>query len=486
MIAFIIATKMEADPLLRLLDARCVSLLPFTTYSFSPAGGEPDGVVVISGMGPEKARRATEHVVAEHAPSLVFNVGICGALSDKMEVASVHPVSSVLDGDKLLDSGDVDEVPVSVDRETGLVPATLASVTEPVFEEDRRESLAKYTDIVDMEGYAVAKVCAANSVACRMLKGVSDFADKTGKHDISRNISTISAAVADAVLSSMPELASAPSTMRKVLSFTKVEHTIFSLPLLFAGAWLGRGETPLLRVLLLIAVAGVGARTFGMSMNRILDRDLDAKNIRTAGRELPSGRMAVSLAVAVAIAGLTLYFLACYLLGPVCMKLSLVPIVPLFLYSLLKRFTILCHYGIGVCLGLAPLGAYVAATGGLDFNAAIWLLSAFAFFWISGFDIIYAIQDIDSDRKTGVRSIPAKLGSTGAQIVAAATHTLSVAALVWLWLVLGAGKVAGLALAISVLGFALAYCPRIPLAKRFFPISAIAGIAGAMVAFLGA
>lgn len=269
--------------------------------------------------------------------------------------------------------------------------------------------------------------------------------------------------------------------------FTRVEHTLFSLPLLFAGAWLGAAEElPSWRILGLIALAGVGARVFGMSMNRILDRDLDALNKRTAGRELPSGRMSLGSAYSVAGAGLALYLLACAGLGRICLYLSPVPIVPLSVYSLLKRFTDLCHFGIGLCLALAPLGAFVAASGGLGFGPEIALLGLFAFCWISGFDIIYALQDIESDRETGVHSLPVSLGSAKAQIIAAGAHAVAAAAITALWWMGGPSWSAGLALVVAVGAMAMGYVPRIPLPVRFFPMSAIASVAASIVPVLGA
>ncbi len=138
-----------------------------------------------------------------------------------------------------------------------------------------------------------------------------------------------------------------------------------------------------------------------------------------------------------------------------------------------------------MCLGLAPLGAFVAASGGLDFSREVVLLSVFTFFWISGFDIIYALQDIESDRETGVHSIPAKLGCARAQLVAAACHLVAFGALAWLWFLTGRSALSGLALMVAAGAFLLAYWPRVPLPTRFFPISAVAGVAGALVLLLG-
>ncbi|MEA2068947.1 MAG: UbiA-like polyprenyltransferase, partial [Verrucomicrobiota bacterium] len=378
----------------------------------------------------------------------------------------------------------------------------LVTVDEPVFEPKRKKELSKYGELVDMEGYAVARVCEAHEIPCILIKGVTDFGDGNGKADIQQHITPVSETVAEAVAGVVEEASSlagkdaarcpdqarleASSTlMQKLHSFTKIEHTVFSLPLLFAGAWLGAGgQCPPIKTLLLIALVGLGARTFGMAVNRILDKNIDAKNPRTQNRELPSGKLSMAQGVGVALVGLAIYFVGCALLGSAVLRFSLVPLAPLALYSLLKRFTPLCHYGIGICLGLAPLGAFVAATNSLAFTPEVVLLAIFTFCWISGFDIIYALMDIDFDRANKVRSIPAALGASGAQLVAAVTHLVSFSMLVLLWMSVG-GMLPFVALLVSAGAFGAAYLQGIPVHVRFFPISAIAGIAGAMVVLLG-
>ena len=272
--------------------------------------------------------------------------------------------------------------------------------------------------------------------------------------------------------------------LKKILNFTKIEHTAFSLPLIFTGAWMGTAHRwPEISVLLLIILAAVGARVFGMSFNRIFDRHIDALNPRTAGRELPSGAMDLLTAMTVAMAGLSLYLGACIALGRWCVILSPLPLIPLLTYSLLKRFTPLCHFGIGLCLAQAPLGAFVAAAGHPRFTAEVLLFSGFVFFWLSGADIIYAIMDIDSDRHTGICSIPARLGAKGAQCVSALSHVL---ALVCMLLLMGAGTGAAAiaTFCVTVFLFLMMYMPFVPVPKRFFPISTCAGIAGAVTALL--
>jgi 4-hydroxybenzoate polyprenyltransferase len=266
-----------------------------------------------------------------------------------------------------------------------------------------------------------------------------------------------------------------------ILRFIKIEHTAFSLPLVFTGAWMGAGnQWPGLRVLALIVMAAVGARIFGMSFNRIFDRHIDACNPRTAARELPSGKMTVGLALAVAAGGLLVYLIACALLGPWCLRLSPIPLVPLLGYSLLKRYTALCHFGIGLCLALAPMGAFVAAAGHVSFSASVILFAVFVFFWLSGADIIYAILDVESDRLNDIHSLPAALGPAGAQGVAAGVHLLALGCLLVLLFRSDAGMLAMAGYAVTVALFIMMYLPFVPIPKRFFPISTLAGIAGAI------
>lgn len=271
------------------------------------------------------------------------------------------------------------------------------------------------------------------------------------------------------------------SSLRHILNFTKIEHTAFSLPLIFTGAWLGAGHRfPAIHVMLLIVVAAVGARVFGMAMNRLFDRHIDRLNPRTAGRELPAGKMRVATALMIAGSGLAVYLTACLGLGGWCLMLAPIPLVPLLGYSLLKRFTPFCHFGIGLCLALAPLGAYVAAAGHARFSMAVTLFAGFVFCWLSGADIIYALMDIDSDRRHNIHSLPAWLGAEGALRVAAGAHLSAWAMLVVVIRILGGGMVSWLALAVTGGFLVLMYVPAIPVGRRFFPISTLAGIAGAL------
>ena len=440
----------------------------------------PDDVVVeiCDEWGLEAARIATEKLV-EKGCTTIINAGVCAALNNRLERGAVYRVSMV----------SMEELKAAVNVGIGVGLKRLVSVQKPLYEPERKKVLAKQGDLVDMEGYAVARVCEAHQIPCILIKGVTDFGDGNAKADIQEHIASVSETIADAVMLCLqkPEPKTGEENeglWQRIHSFTKVEHTIFSLPLLFAGAWIGAGGMPSVRVLLLIALAGVGARAFGMAVNRILDKDIDAKNPRTQNRELPSGKLTMAQGYAVAGVGLALYFVACFLLGPLVLKLSLFPLIPLALYSLLKRFTPLCHYGIGVCLATAPLAAFIAVENSVVFPPVLVLLAIFTFCWISGFDIIYAILDMEFDRAHGVRSLPAALGPVGAQLVAAITHLVSFAALVMIWSAVG-GFLSFVALLVAAGAFGAAYLQSIPIPVRFFPISAIAGIAGAMVVLLG-
>lgn len=216
-------------------------------------------------------------------------------------------------------------------------------------------------------------------------------------------------------------------------SFVKVEHTLFSLPVLFGGAFLAAGGLPSSGRLGWILLAGAGARTTAMALNRIIDRRIDARNPRTAGRELPAGRMSVREGWTVAGIGLAVYLGACTRLPPICLWLSPVPVVVFAVYPFLKRFTSLAHFGVGAALGLAPLGGFVAVSGSLEgISSAAWL-AGFTWLWVAGFDIIYATLDEEFDRSSGIHSLPGRLGRSPALSISALLHGLAVCSLVVLY-----------------------------------------------------
>lgn len=216
-------------------------------------------------------------------------------------------------------------------------------------------------------------------------------------------------------------------------SFVKIEHTLFSLPLLFAGAVLGAGGLPPGPRLLWVAVAGAGARTLALALNRIIDRRIDARNPRTAGRELPSGRLSILEAWLIALLGLVVYLVACMRLPLICLQLSPLPVLVFVLYPYMKRFTSLAHFGVGLALALAPLGAWVAVTGSLAGIEPVLWLALFAGLWVAGFDIIYATLDEEFDRQKRIFSLPARMGRQRSLRVSAMVHALAIVALLVLY-----------------------------------------------------
>ncbi len=210
--------------------------------------------------------------------------------------------------------------------------------------------------------------------------------------------------------------------IRNFASFIKFEHTLFSLPLIFAGAFLAWGGLPETKLLILIILAGTGARTAALALNRIIDRRVDSLNPRTKGRELPSGRISLINALGITAAGLILYFVSAYLICDLVLYLSPIPIAVFIVYPLMKRFTPLCHFGVGLGLALAPLGGWVAVTCSLSGILPAVMLSLFAFFWVSGFDVIYATLDEESDRSTGIYSIVVVYGRDTGLYIAGILH----------------------------------------------------------------
>jgi 4-hydroxybenzoate polyprenyltransferase len=213
--------------------------------------------------------------------------------------------------------------------------------------------------------------------------------------------------------------------LRTYASFVRFEHTLFSLPLLVAGVFSAPGPALSPVRWLLIALAAIGARTAALALNRLIDRRIDARNPRTQSREIPSGRMSAREGVGLVVVSLAVYLAACFALGPWFVKVSWVPLAVFILYPYLKRFTPLCHFGVGAALGLAPLAGYAAAHPGLAAPYAAVFLGLFGLFWVAGFDIIYATLDEEFDRKAGVQSMVAWLGRKGAMRVSAALHMLA-------------------------------------------------------------
>jgi len=231
----------------------------------------------------------------------------------------------------------------------------------------------------------------------------------------------------------------------------KFEHTIFALPFAYVGAFLAVSGVPSAHDLLWITVAMVGARSLAMALNRLIDAGIDAANPRTASRELPSGALTAAAVVAFCVASLAVYLLAVWQLDPLVRWLSPVPVVAFVVYPYLKRFTWLCHLWLGAVDGLAPVGAWAAIKGELPWQA--WALGAAVAAWVAGFDLFYALFDVDVDRKQGLHSWATRFGERGAFAGARALHLTTIALLIAAGLGLDVGALywAGVAIVAALL-----------------------------------
>jgi 4-hydroxybenzoate polyprenyltransferase len=246
---------------------------------------------------------------------------------------------------------------------------------------------------------------------------------------------------------------SAVALAQRFVSLVRLEHTVFALPYAYVGAILSVAGWPGIGVLFWITVAMVGARSFAMAVNRLVDAAIDARNPRTAARELPAGRLQRSQVLAFAVASLLVFVAGVSQLAPITRWLAPLVVIPMVIYPYLKRFTPLCHLWLGVVDGLAPVGGWVAVTG--HFDLAAWLLGAAVACWIAGFDVIYATMDIEVDRAQGLHSLPADYGVRRALQVSRALHALSVVALAGVgWsLALGPAYVVGVVAVAALLAY---------------------------------
>jgi 4-hydroxybenzoate polyprenyltransferase len=208
----------------------------------------------------------------------------------------------------------------------------------------------------------------------------------------------------------------------------KIEHTVFALPFAYVGAFLAVGGTPSGHDLLWITLAMIGARSLAMALNRLIDAGIDARNPRTATRELPSGQLSTVQVALFCALSLALFLLAVWQLAPKTHWLWPIPVVGFVVYPYLKRFTWLCHFWLGAVDGLAPVGAWVAITNHLPWEA--WLLGAAVALWVAGFDLFYALFDADVDRAQRLHSIVTRFGVRGAFVGARLSHAATVACLV--------------------------------------------------------
>ncbi len=229
----------------------------------------------------------------------------------------------------------------------------------------------------------------------------------------------------------------------------KFEHTIFALPFAYAGAFLGARGMPTWTELILITLAMVGARTSAMGFNRLIDKQIDAKNPRTKDRPLAKGVVSDFSVLSISIGGLILLGVSAWLLNPVA-ALFLPLVIPiLVIYPYTKRFTWLCHYWLGLAQFFAPFGGWIAVTGQVELGAII--LGLIVGLWIAGFDIIYATQDFEFDRQEKLHSVPANFGLERALNLARLTHVV----VIFLLVVFHVGNNMGLAFLIGIIIAAL-------------------------------
>ena len=225
------------------------------------------------------------------------------------------------------------------------------------------------------------------------------------------------------------------------LRMIKFEHTLFALPFAFLGAVLAAEGVPAWDKIVWITFAMVGARSAAMTFNRIVDRDIDAVNPRTAGRELPSGKLSVGFAWLFFVASAALFLLAAYSLNRLTLLLAPVALASILGYSYAKRFTVLAHVLLGWGLAIAPTAAWIAVRGTLDSEVPL-LLSLMVLMWTAGFDVLYACQDHDYDKRAGLRSIQARYGIARSLWIARLFHAQAFIVLLLLYADTGLGWLA--------------------------------------------
>lgn len=240
--------------------------------------------------------------------------------------------------------------------------------------------------------------------------------------------------------------------LKKLKSYGELvmfSHTLFSLPFaLISMIWAAEG-LPSAAIIFWILIALIGARNGANALNRIVDKDIDKKNPRTANRHMPKGLVKDYEALVIVILCFLIFIIAAYELNPLCFMLSPVALFLFVIYSYTKRFTWVCHIILGITCAGAPVGAWLAVTGKFALTPII--LGAVVTLWVSGFDIIYATQDIEFDRKTGLFSIPAKFGLKGALYISSLFHFITILLLVSLYFIMHLGWIYLLGIFISAL-----------------------------------
>ncbi len=215
---------------------------------------------------------------------------------------------------------------------------------------------------------------------------------------------------------------------RRFASLVKIEHTVFALPFAYVGAFLAVDGVPTAHDLVWITLAMVGARSLAMGLNRLIDAGIDARNPRTAGRELPAGLLRPWHVALFCLASLALFLIAVWQLDPIVRWLWPIPVIGFVIYPYLKRWTWISHLWLGAVDGLAPVGAWVAITGKLPWQS--WVLGAAVAAWVAGFDFFYSLLDVEVDRREGLNSVTTRFGVEGAFLGARILHLATVVLLV--------------------------------------------------------
>jgi 4-hydroxybenzoate polyprenyltransferase len=229
--------------------------------------------------------------------------------------------------------------------------------------------------------------------------------------------------------------------LKTTLEMIKFEHTLFALPFAFLGAVLAANGLPTVWQIIWITIAMFGARSAAMTFNRIIDRKYDAENPRTANRELPSGKLSVNFAWTFFIVSIVLFEIAAYSLNWLTFALSPIALLSILGYSYAKRFTNFAHLILGWSLAISPTAAWIAVRGAIDSEVPL-LLSLLVMMWTAGFDVLYACQDFEFDKKAGLRSIPARFGIKNSLWIARLFHAQSFIVLILLFLVTELGWLA--------------------------------------------
>ncbi|WP_446212283.1 menaquinone biosynthesis prenyltransferase MqnP [Micromonospora sp. IBSANI012] len=283
-----------------------------------------------------------------------------------------------------------------------------------------------------------------------------------------------------------------PGRIKSFLKLVAIEHSVFALPFAYLSALTAMrvdGGRVRWLDLLLITVAMVGARTFAMAANRILDRRIDARNPRTANRELVTGAVSVRTAWTGAAVALVVFLAAASLLNPLCLVLAPLAVIPLVVYPYGKRFTNWPHAILAIAQAVGPVGAWLAVTGTLDGSWPAWLLGAAVGLWIGGFDLIYACQDADVDREIGVHSVPARYGLRFALHASTVAHVVTFALFIWFGALVGFGWLWWIGLAFTALAFGYQHVVVSPtdlskVNRAFFTANGFVGIALFLFALL--